>query len=355
MIDIEQHIWGLNSEGEPIVIYTMTNSHGEWIKITNQGAAVVGIGVRDRNGNIEDIALGYDDWQSYADSDDAAMGKTVGRVSGRITRGKFSINGKDFQLPLNQRPHHMNGGSVGFQNKLWQGRVEGNRVVFSYISPDSEGGYPGELGVETVYDWDDDSVMEISHYAATDSMSIVNISSNIYLNLNPSDSPSNAMEHTLALHNITKYAEVDSTFAPTGKLIDTHNTALDFSNPKSLAQNIDAAELANSSGYDHSFAVDGWNADGEIRQVATLCDERSGRQVDFITDQSAVHLYSGNYLLGSAMGKNGNSIEDHSGISISCMAMPDSINHANKPGFANIVIRNGQTYESHTLLCFSTF
>lgn len=347
MIDIEQQIWGMTSDGQPVIIYTMTNTHGEYLRLTNQGAAVVGIGVRDGEGVISDVALGYDSWQSYAQGDDAQMGKSVGRCAGRIARGRFTLDGVDYQLPINQRPHHIHGGGQGLSGKLWQSRVEGNRVVFSYISPSGEGGYPGELGVEVVYDWDDDSVMEITYYAGSDSSTIVNLTNHLYLNLKGHDK-GDIKGHDLVLYGCSKVLETDSTLIPTGNFIETSGTAFDFGVERSLGERFADGALAATAGYDHCFGVDGF--DGNLRHVATLSDKGSGRSVDIITNQPSLMLYTGNFLQGASRGKGGIEYGDHAGVALECMGMPDAINH---PQFPSVVLDKGQTYENNIILNFS--
>lgn len=347
MIDIEQQIWGMTTDGQPVIMYTMTNAHGEYLRLTNQGAAVVGIGVRDRDGVIADVALGYQLWNSYAQGDDAQMGKSVGRCAGRIARGRFTLEGIDYQLPINQRPHHIHGGNEGLSGKLWQSRVEGNRVVFSYISPSGEGGYPGELGAEVVYDWDDDSVMEITYYAGSDSTTIVNLTNHLYLNLKGHDM-GDIKDHQLVMYDCHRVLETDSTLIPTGGFTQTAGTAFDFSTAHRLGERFTDDALQATAGYDHYFAISGF--DGSLRHVATLSDPTSGRMVDIITNQPGVMLYTGNFLQGASTGKGGASYLDHAGVALECMAMPDAINHTE---FPSLVLHAGETYENNIILNFS--
>lgn len=337
----------MTADGQPVIMYTMTNAHGEYLQLTNQGAAVVGIGVRDREGVIADVALGYELWSGYAQGDDAQMGKSVGRCAGRIARGRFSLDGVDYQLPINQRPHHIHGGAEGLPSKLWQSRVEGDRVVFSYISPAMEGGYPGELGVEVVYDWDDDSVMEITYYAASDSTTIVNLTNHLYLNLKGHDM-GDIKDHDLVLYNCDRVLQTDSTLIPTGSFMETSGTAFDFATEQKLGLRFSDSALEATSGYDHCFAVGGF--DGTLRHVATLSEQTSGRVVDIITNQPSVMLYTGNFLQGASKGKGGVEYGDHGGVAIECMGMVDAVNH---PEFPSIVLHKGQTYENNIILNFS--
>ncbi|MEG2479760.1 MAG: galactose-1-epimerase, partial [Mucinivorans sp.] len=154
-MEITQQIWGMTPQGEAIVLYTMTNTKGESVQLSNFGAAIVAINVADKDGKIEDVALGYTRWQDYV-SDGPAAGKSVGRYANRIARGRFTLEGTEYRLAVNNGPNHLHGGPSGFQNRVWQSRVEGgSRVVMSYVSAAGEEGYPAELGVEVCFDWDD--------------------------------------------------------------------------------------------------------------------------------------------------------------------------------------------------------
>lgn len=171
MNEITQQVWGYTpaaadgeSGGEAVVLYTMTNANGASVQLTNYGAAIVGVTVPDRDGRMQDVVLGYADWKSYV-SDGPAMGKSVGRYANRIARGRCSVAGRDLQLAVNNGVNHLHGGPSGFANRLWEGRVEGDRVVFGYRSADGEEGYPGALYVEACYDWDDNNELEITYYA----------------------------------------------------------------------------------------------------------------------------------------------------------------------------------------------
>ena len=177
-MEIEQNIWGFTAEGEAIVLYKMTNAGGASVKLTNIGATVVSVEVPDRDGRLANVALGYDDFKSYF-GDGPCMGKTVGRFANRIRGAKFTLDGVEYRLSANcsEGRHHTHGGGInGFANKIWESRVETDRVVFSLFSPDGDQGYPGDLNAEVVYDWSDDCELEITYYAKTTAPTIINLS-----------------------------------------------------------------------------------------------------------------------------------------------------------------------------------
>ena len=225
-MEILQHIWGSTPEGEAIILYTMRNSRGSEVRLCNIGASVVAVSFADRDGRIDDVALGYRDAASYI-GDGAASGKSVGRVAGRIARGRMTVDGEEYRLETNNGRNHLHGGSKGFANLPWESRVEGNRVVFSLLSPDGDQGYPGELAVEAVYDFDDEDSLEVTYLARSSRTTAVNLTNHLYWNLAGEGSGRTILDHELQL-NCSKALEMDAEQIPTGRLIDVAGTPLDF-------------------------------------------------------------------------------------------------------------------------------
>ena len=174
MVTIEQHVWGMTPEGEAIILYTMRNDKGAEVKISNFGAAIVSVTMPDREGRMADVVLGYKHPEGYF-FDGAASGKSVGRCANRIASGRMTIEGKEYSLEVNNGPNHLHGGTKNFANRLWESRVETNRVVMSLLSEDGDQNYPGELNVEAVFDFDDDNALEITYLAKTDKTTVVNL------------------------------------------------------------------------------------------------------------------------------------------------------------------------------------
>ena len=179
MNSIEQQIWGFTPEGEAVVRYTMTNAGGASVVLSNIGAGIIAVNVPDRNGKLANVALGYDRFESYF-GDGPYMGKTPGRFANRIGEGRFTLDGKEYRLAQNSGGQHLHGGLKGFANKVWTGRVETDRVVFSLVSPDGDDKYPGEVTVEVCYDWNDDCELEITYYAKTDVPTIINLTNHFF-------------------------------------------------------------------------------------------------------------------------------------------------------------------------------
>ena len=351
-MEILQHIWGSTPEGEGIIMYTMRNSRGSEVQLCNIGASIVGVKFADRNGNIEDVALGYRDPESYI-GDGAASGKSVGRVAGRIARGRMVVDGVEYRLEVNNGPNHLHGGSKGFANRYWEGRVETNRVVFSYVAEDMEQGYPGELIVEAVYDFDDEDNLEITYLAKSNKTTVVNLTNHLYWNLHGEASGKSILDHELRL-NCSKVLEMDTVQIPTGTLLDVEGTPLDFTTWRKFGTDIDAEfnNIRNFRGYDHCFAVDGWQKN-ILQEVGELRCEATGRKVTILTSQPAAVLYTGNWLAGGCpVTKSGGRYDDYAGVAIECQAYSDAVNH---PHFPSIELQAEELYCQKIVFKLGTF
>ena len=347
-----QHIWGSTPEGEGIILYTMRNERGSEVQLCNVGASIVSVKFADRDGNIEDVALGYKDPMSYF-GDGAASGKTVGRVAGRIARGYMVIDGEEYRLEVNNGPNHLHGGSKGFANRYWEGRVETNRVVFSYISEDMEQGYPGELVVETIYDFDDEDNLEITFVAKSNKTTVVNLTNHLYWNLHGEGSDKTILDHELRL-NCSQVLEMDTVQIPTGKLLDVKDTALDFTSWRKFGDEIDAEfnNIRTYKGYDHCFAVDGWQKN-ILKEIGELRCEATGRKLTILSSQPAAVLYTGNWLAGGCpITKSGKRYQDYAGVAIECQGYSDAVNH---PEFPSRELQADELYCQKIVFKFGTF
>ncbi len=347
-MEITQQLWAFTPEGDAVIRYVMTNSSGASVELTNIGAAVVGITVPDRSGAFADVVLGYSAAESYLTGDGPCMGKTPGRYANRIGRGRFSIEGKEYRLPINNGPNHLHGGPAGFANKVWEGRIEGDRVIFALDSEDGEEGYPAALYVEVVYDWSEDNVLDVTYFARSNGTTVINLTNHAYFNLS-GESSGSVLNHELQLF-ASRWLPTDRTQIPTGELASVEGTPMDFRNAKPLGAEIEADfdALHIGAGYDHCWAVDGAEQ-GVLRPVAVLSDPLSGRRLEVSSDQPGVQIYTGNYLSGSSEGKGGRPYEDRDGVAIECQAFPDS---PNKPHFPTSLLRGGEMYERHIRFAF---
>ena len=296
MVQIEQHVWGMTPEGEAIILYTMRNDKGAEVKITNFGAAIVSVTMPDREGRMADVVLGYKHPEGYF-FDGAASGKSVGRCANRIAFGRMTVEGKEYALEVNNGPNHLHGGTKNFANRIWESRVETNRVVMSLLSEDGDQNYPGELNVEAVFDFDDENALEITYLARTDKTTVVNLTNHVYFNLAGEGSGS-VLDHQLRL-NSSQVLEMNDKQIPTGRLLDAAGTPQDFREFRPFRPGIDSEfnHIRDFKGYDHPFVIDGWKPN-ILGEVGCLREQTSGRCVTVLSSQPSVMIYTGNWLAG---------------------------------------------------------
>ena len=351
-MEILQHIWGATPEGEAIVIYTIRNANGCEVQLCNIGASIVSVKAPDRDGNIDDVVLGYKDAMSYF-GDGAASGKSVGRVANRIAKGKMSVDGVEYTLEINNGPNHLHGGSKGFANQLWESRVETNRVVFSRTSPDGEQNYPGELYVEAGYYFSDDNELEITYMARTDKTTVVNLTNHVYWNLAGEGSGKDILDHELRL-NCSRVLEMDSTQIPTGKYLDVKGTPQDFTSWRKFGDEIlsEFNYMKDFKGYDHFFVLDGWKPN-ILAEVGELRCKATGRKVEVLSSQAGAMVYTGNWLEGGCpVTKSGSRYKDYAGVAIECQNYPNAVN---EPSFPSVVLHPEETYCQKIVFKLSTF
>lgn len=326
-------------QGE-VEIYTLVNAKGSSVEVSSLGAGIISVVVPDSLGNMADVALGYADTAEYV-CDPPCMGKTPGRYANRIGYGRFSLDGKDYILETNCGPHALHGGPMGFHNKIWKSEQLSDSVRFTYTSIDGEEGYPGELKVTVEYHWSDMDELTVKFSAVTDTPTVVNLTNHTYWNLRGEDSGS-VLAHKLQL-KCSRYIAADSTLLPTGEYADVVGTPMNFLTPKELGSELlaDFPAVRAAKGYDSSWAIDDWNKGEFIPAVVTLEDPESGRVLEVGTTQPAAHIYTGNWLAGSAKSKSGRSYNDYDGVAIECQGMPDA---PNRSEFPSQVLRPGEEY-----------
>ncbi len=361
-VEIEQNVWGFTPEGEAVILYTMRSASGAELRLTNLGAAVVSLTVPDRDGNMADVVLGYSDYASYA-ADKAAMGRILGRYADRIAGGTFSLHGHQYRLPRNSGRDHMNGGAPGLGERIWESRVETNRVVFSLVSPDGDQGYPGELSVEVVYDWGDDNArinahalhahthetsLEITLLAHSSAATVANLANQIYFNL-AGHGAGSVLEHTLQI-DASRWLPTNRFQIPTGQTAPVEGTPMDFRNAKPLGRDIDLSfePLQTAAGYDHCWVIDNYEA-GKVARNAQLHDPMSGRLLTVYSSQPGLRVCTGNFLADSPAGKDSAQYKDRGGVAIVCQGFPDAPNHSDFPPQH---LAPGEIYERHVIYHF---
>ncbi len=321
----------------------LTNKSGASVMLTERGAGIVSIVVPDRNGVMGDVVLGYRDEESYL-ADGPCAGKIPGRFANRIDGGRFTLDGKEYQLVKNNPGYQLHGGPDGFSNRLWKAsRISDTEVVLTLDSPDGDQGYPGNMHVEATYTWSDDNSLTLSIKATTDAPTIINLTNHTYWNLDGEDSGS-ILDHVLKL-NASRWLATSEALIPTGELAPVEGTPMDFRTAKPIGRDIkaDFPALKYGKGYDNCWVLDG--APG-LKIAAELSSAVSGRRLEIWTDQPAAQVYTGNWLDGSPLSKSGRPYRDYDGVAIECQGFPDAPHH---PDFPSCVLRPGETY-SRTII-----
>lgn len=333
-----------------IAVYKLENRHGAWVELSTLGAGVVGLAVPDRNGIIDEVALGYANPADYL-YDGPCMGKCPGRYANRIAKGHLDVDGKKFQLAINNGPNALHGGPDGFQNQIWEARVIPDGIEFSYTSKDGEENYPGTLSLKATYTWSEDNVLSLRFEAVTDKKTVVNLTNHSYWNLSGKDSGS-VLEHEMKILS-DKWLPTDATQIPDGELADVASTPMDFRDFKALGKDINAdfEALKIGKGYDHCWALRLWEPGKTIEDAVVLRDNKSGRILSISTDQPGVQIYTGNWLDGSPENCKGHPYKDYDGVAIEMQGYPDA---PNKPGFPSQWLNPGETYSRSIVFRFST-
>jgi aldose 1-epimerase len=332
------------ADGREVMLYTMTNDHGMSVKITNYGGIVTSVIVPDKDGNEADVVLGFDDLQSYLDGH-PYLGCIVGRYGNRIAEGKFSIDGEEYTLAVNNGPNHLHGGIKGFDKVVWDAKEKSTpddaTLVLKYTSPDGDEGYPGNLKMRVAYILTQNNELKVIYEAETDKATAVNLTHHSYFNLGGTQD--DATDHILRIKG-QKYVEVDENLIPTGNLIDVQGTPMDFTEPHSIGERIALVD----GGYDHTYVLD---TKGNLMKVAEVRDPESGRIMEVYTSEPGIQFYSGNFLDGSLIGKNGIVYHQHYGFCLETQHFPDS---PNQPDFPSTILRPGETYGYTTIYKFSS-
>lgn len=344
---IRRKLWGRTEDGRPIYKYTMTNSSGASVSLGSVGAAIVSVNVPDKDGKLADVVLGYGKPESYF-ADGPCAGKCPGRYANRIAKGKFSLDGKEYDLPVNNGPNHLHGGPEGFQNKVWDSRKHKGGVEFKYVSADGEMGYPGNMVVVARYEWSEENELRLTFSAKTDAPTVVNLTNHCYFNLNGGGS---VLRHYLKL-NASEYLPTDPTLIPLGASEPVAGTPMDFLTPKTLGRDIrkDFPALNYGKGYDACWLIDGYMP-GQLQEAAELRSRQSGRTLKVYTTQPGIQVYTGNWIDGCPLGKRGRIYHDYCAVALECQHFPDSPNH---PDYPSTVLRPGKTFHEAIIFAFGT-
>lgn len=336
--------FGTTKDGTNVHLFRMENNSGAYVEIIDFGARIRSLVVPDRNGTFTDVCLGYPQIEHY-EQDDVYIGAIAGRVANRIKDGKFSLNGKTYQLAKNNGFNHLHGGTVGFDSKVWETEISDEKLLFTMHSPDGDEGYPGNLTLTAAYGWSEDNELSILYEAHTDADTILNVTNHAYFNLNHGK---DILAHELFL-DADSITEVDETQAPTGTLLPVENTPFDFRAMHTIGKMYDSdyEQLKKFGTYDHNFVINGTG----FREAAVLQSKESGIRMTCFTDQPGIQLYVSDKET-KLPGKEGTPYAAHTSLCLETQHFPDSVNHEN---FPSTVLHPNETFCSKTLYHFSTF
>ena len=346
-VTIEKSPYGITAEGIDVDKYKLSNRQGMEISIINYGGIITSWTAKDKNGVYEDIVLGYNELSEY-EKETPYFGAIIGRYGNRIAKGKFSIDGKEYTLAVNNGENHLHGGMKGFDKVVWDAETKSTdssvSLILTYLSKDMEEGYPGNLEVEVIYTLNNEDELSVIYKATTDKTTVINLTQHSYFNLSANFN-NTILNHELIL-NSDSYLPVDKTLIPTGEFRDVTNTPFDFRTPKTIGQQIDEEDpqLKNGFGYDHCWVLN--EPDMGVRFVASAFEPQSRRYLEVFSDQPGIQFYSGNFLDGTLPSKNNGSYEFRSGFCLETQHFPDSPNHKN---FPSVILRPGEEYNSQTI------
>jgi len=340
------------ADGQSVDLYTLRNVHGVEAKITNYGGILVSLKVPDRNGKFDDVVLGFNDLDSYLKGH-PYFGALIGRYGNRIAKGRFTLNGVEYKLAVNNGENTLHGGLKGFDKVVWTGKEmktkAGPAVVLTYLSKDGEEGYPGNLNVRVVYTLTNNNELKIEYSATTDKDTVTNLTHHSYFNL-AGEGKGDILNHLVTI-NANRFLPTDAGSIPTGELRKVTGTPFDFLTPHAIGERInqDEEQLKLGNGYDHTWIING--RPGTLRLAATAYEATSGRTMQVWTTEPGVQFYTGNFLDGTLTGKSGKIYQRRFGFCFESQHYPDSPNH---PAFPTTNLKKGATYRSTTIYRFGS-
>jgi aldose 1-epimerase len=342
------------ADGEPVDLYTLTNANGVEVKIMTYGGIITSIRVPDRDGELENVTLGFETLDEYL-AGHPYFGNITGRYANRIALGKFSIGDESYELAINNDPNALHGGEKGFDKFVWAAEEvtsdDGVGVKLSRTSPDGEEGYPGNLDVEVTYTLTNNDEIRIDYLATTDAPTVVNLTNHAYFNL-AGEGTGSIDGHELQLM-ASNYTPVDETLIPTGEIAPVADTPLDFTTPLPIGERIrdDFEQLVIGRGYDHNFVLDRSSPDDtSLILAARVVEPESGRTLEISTTEPGIQFYSGNFLDGTLVGGAGKMYRQGDGFALETQHFPDS---PNQEAFPSTLLEPGDTFESTTVYAFS--
>ena len=345
-----------NIKGKRTHLYTLSNSKGMEVCLTNFGARIVSIMVPDRRGTLRDVVLGYDNIAQYADYQHfgSDFGAAIGRYANRINQGRIVVDGKTVQLPRNNYGHCLHGGFTGWQYQVYAGKqLNDSTVEMSLVSLNGDNAFPGTVRATVRYTLTADNAIDIRYEATTDKKTVINMTNHSYFNLN--GTPSQHCENQLLYINADRYTPADTTYMPTGQMLKVSGTPMDFRKPTPLSKDINNQRFAmtrNAHGFDHNWCLNTWHngQPDESTVAASLYSPKTGIMLQVFTNEPGIQVYTGNFLDASFAGKHGYRYPKHSAVCMETQHYPDSPNH---PEWPSTWLETGKKYSSHCIYKFS--
>lgn len=336
-------------DGKKVGLYWIENK-GIKAAFTNYGGRLIGLWVNDKNGKPTDVVVGMNSAKGFKTSTEPYFGATIGRVGNRIGKGKFTLEGKQYQVPLNNGKNALHGGIKGFQDVVWNAeKVNENTLVFNYVSPDGEQGFPGNLNVKVTYTITDDNSVKMEYEATTDKTTLVNLTNHAFFNLNGEGSGT-ILNHELQIY-ANEFTPVDEGLIPSGEIKSVKNTVFDFTSKHSIGERIETKDeqLKFGKGYDHNYVLNGTKKNG-LNHAATISGDKSGITLDIFTEEPGLQFYSGNFMQSKNTFKSGSKDDFRTAFALETQHFPDA---PNQPKFAPIVLKPGGKYHTVSYYQFS--
>jgi len=347
---VEKAKYGVTKDGTAIDVYTLTNTGGVVANVITFGALLTELRVPDRAGVMADVVLGFNSIDGYEGAH-PYFGATIGRVANRIAKGKFRLGGQEYTLATNNGPNHLHGGNKGFDKRVWKAQVvpaaDGVAVKFTYVSGDSEEGYPGAMTVSVTYTLTNRNELRFDYTATSTKATPINLTNHSYFNL-AGEGAGDILGHELTIM-ADRFTPVDDTLIPTGDISSVRGTVMDFTRPIPIGARIAQVPGPAPGGYDHNYVLT--HGGGVLAMSAIVREPTSGRVMEVLTTEPGVQLYTGNFLDGTITGKAGVLYKKNFGFCLETQHFPDSINH---PAFPPAILEPGRTFKSTTVYRFSS-
>ncbi|HBE80449.1 MAG TPA: galactose-1-epimerase [Firmicutes bacterium] len=344
-MNITKELFGKTIDGKEVWLYTLSNNHQLTVKIMTYGGIITSITTPDKNGKLGDIVLGFNNLKDYQGTH-PFFGALIGRYGNRIAKGRFTLNGQEYKLAVNDGQNHLHGGLIGFDKVIWEAKELKDQTSvglrLTYLSKDGEEGYPGNLTTTVSYLLNDQNELAINYEAVTDKPTVLNLTNHSYFNLQGEGS-GDVLGHEMMIV-AEGYTVAGEGLMPTGEIKSVQGTPFDFTAAKSLGAEINQVD----GGYDHNFVLN--HPENKLSLAARVVEPGSGRKMEVLTTQPGMQLYTGNFLDGTFKGKSGHAYSSHAGFCLETQHYPDS---PNQPKFPSTVLNPGQTYHQVTIYKFS--